>query len=215
MSDLDLRDAVDRAIKALEPVSQYRAVNGDDWPALKVRPVLDMLRAALAQPQDRPRTEQDAWEEWAQTTRPSGDVDEVQRKWLASAERAAFLEESEQTQAQAEPAAWWVPSFSEPLVGIGPKKPMLWPEAQPLYSNQPAQPERQDDHFPDAGNPVAWLRVSNISGRPTGAFLTSELDRVMLRTERLVPMVIRQHAEPVACARCGHMNWIMPGKNAS
>ena len=156
MSDLDLRDAVDRAIKALEPVSRYRAVNGDDWPALKVRPVLDMLRAALAQPQDRPRTEQDAWEEWAQTTRPSGDVDEVQRKWLASAERAAFLEESEQTQAQAEPAAWWVPSFSEPLVGIGPKKPMLWPEAQPLYSNQ-----------------------------------------------------------PVECARCGHMNWIMPGKNAS
>lgn len=73
--------------------------------------------------------------------------------------------EIEQTQAQAEPAAWWVPSFSEPLVGIGPKKPMLWPEAQPLYSNQPAQPEHQ--------------------------------------------------AEPVECARCGHMNWIMPGKNAS
>ena len=268
MSDLDLRDAVDRAIKALEPVSRYRAVNGDDWPALKVRPVLDMLRAALAQPQDRPRTEQDAWEEWAQTTRPSGDVDEVQRKWLASAERAAFLEESEQTQAQAEPAAWWVPSFSEPLVGIGPKKPMLWPEAQPLYSNQPAQPERQDDHFPDAGKmvssqqgqaaptvetglvvmrdkvsrrwyvyspehkgvctlfrvvsgpfgdqpaanaalaglmkaaqpqaePVAWLRVSNISEIASGAFLPGELGGVELRSERLVPLVI------------------VPGKNAS
>ena len=24
-----------------------------------------------------------------------------------------------------------------------------------------------------------------------------------------------QQAEPVECARCGHMNWIMPGKNAS
>lgn len=48
-------------------------------------------------------------------------------------------------QSQAEPVAWWVPSFSEPLVGIGPKKPMLWPEAQPLYSRQPAQPEQQDE----------------------------------------------------------------------
>lgn len=192
MSDLDLRDAVDRAIKALEPVSRYRAVNGDDWPALKVRPVLDMLRAALAQPQDRPRTEQDAWEEWAQTTRPSGDVDEVQRKWLASAERAAFLEESEQTQAQAEPAAWWVPSFSEPLVGIGPKKPMLWPEAQPLYSYQPAQPERQ-------AATCEWTNCPTRVG-----------DRCC--NEAAQP---EQQAEPVECARCGHMNWIMPGKNAS
>lgn len=68
-----------------------------------------------------------------------------------------------------------------------------------------ALPQPQADHFPDAGNPVAWLRVSNISGRPTGAFLTSELDRVMLRTERLVPMVIQQHAEPVIdCRTCRH-----------
>lgn len=32
------------------------------------------------------------------------------------------------------PSAWWVPRFEHPLVGRGPKKPMLWPEAEPLYA---------------------------------------------------------------------------------
>lgn len=31
------------------------------------------------------------------------------------------------------PCAWWVPAFSEPLVSRGEAKPMLWPEAKPLY----------------------------------------------------------------------------------
>ena len=31
------------------------------------------------------------------------------------------------------PCAWWVPAFGEPLVSRGEAKPMLWPEAKPLY----------------------------------------------------------------------------------
>jgi hypothetical protein len=29
--------------------------------------------------------------------------------------------------------AWWVPTFAEPLVGRGDKRPMLYPDAKPLY----------------------------------------------------------------------------------
>lgn len=35
------------------------------------------------------------------------------------------------------PCAWWVPAFSEPLVSRGETKPMLWPEAKPLYELAP------------------------------------------------------------------------------
>lgn len=31
------------------------------------------------------------------------------------------------------PCAWWVPHFEQPIVGREPAKPMLWPEAKPLY----------------------------------------------------------------------------------
>lgn len=31
------------------------------------------------------------------------------------------------------PCAWWIPTFAEPLVGRGDKRPMLYPDAKPLY----------------------------------------------------------------------------------
>lgn len=46
--------------------------------------------------QPRKRTEQDAWEDWAAKVRPAGDVDEVQRRWLASPERRDFMDEDAQ-----------------------------------------------------------------------------------------------------------------------
>ena len=30
------------------------------------------------------------------------------------------------------PVAWWIPEFENPLVGVGPKQPLLYPDAKPL-----------------------------------------------------------------------------------
>lgn len=41
------------------------------------------------------RFEQDAFHDWLYSVYPSGDVDEVQRKWLESYERECWLDEQE------------------------------------------------------------------------------------------------------------------------
>ena len=58
----------------------------------------DLLRELAAEP--RKRTEQDAFEDWLEKERPSGDVTEVQRQWESSSELAEFLDEQRE---QAEP----------------------------------------------------------------------------------------------------------------
>ena len=60
----------------------------------------NLLRELAAEP--RKRTEEDAFEDWLEKECPSGDVDEVQRKWEASEALAELLDEQRK---QAERAA--------------------------------------------------------------------------------------------------------------
>lgn len=71
--------------------------------ALRLADFLDELRYAgafhdaafLRELANEPckRTEQDAFEDWLEKERPSGDVTEVQRQWESSIELAEFLDE--------------------------------------------------------------------------------------------------------------------------
>jgi hypothetical protein len=55
--------------------------------------VVENPSARRTEPEPRKRTEEDAFEDWLEKECPSGDVDEVQRKWEASEALAELLDE--------------------------------------------------------------------------------------------------------------------------
>jgi len=62
-----------------------------------------------------------------------------------------------------EPVAWWMPSFSVPVVGRGPKRPFRYPESEPLYAHPAptALPEQAREAMERAANTLdlaaEWL----------------------------------------------------------
>ena len=70
----------------------------DSFYQREVLETASFLRELAAEP--RKRTEEDAFEDWLEKECPSGDVDEVQRKWEASEALAELLDEQRK---QAEP----------------------------------------------------------------------------------------------------------------
>lgn len=68
--------------------------------AVTMQDAANLLRELAAEP--RKRIEEDAFEDWLEKECPSGDVDEVQRKWEASEALAELLDEQRK---QAERAA--------------------------------------------------------------------------------------------------------------
>ena len=85
-----------RALRLADEMERGQTL-GYSWGVLDA---VELLRELAAEP--RKRIEEDAFEDWLEKECPSGDVDEVQRKWEASEALAELLDEQRK---QAERAA--------------------------------------------------------------------------------------------------------------